>query len=442
MKKTIALFLTAILCFSFVACSSDVTEQNTANKENTTNTENIIYTETADVFENVGSNITCVVLISINPQVELYLDERGFITDVIYLNEDAHKAFDGTNVLLLFCDDGINQLLQAAQNSGYLTETSTVEITSYINEKCEDADKMRHTIEDIVIFYQGNIGFEYSYKDIRVNSQGSDEENIEKITDIGNGIKEVVSADSDGNKIIQHINSNDIVIYQLAEGKDTITEINFNDKGIPVEQKEHLSDGGEAIILFNPNGTRKSYDYERPDGFFVMERYSTDGTLVYRFIFDPEMYDSALFDDNGLVTGTLHFDDFTGGWVTTRYSPLGEMVSSFMEMPDGSTMETTYKDGERHIVDKYDASNGYHQVDTYENGVRISSISDAPDGFYSYVYFDSNGEMSEIYTLDNHDRPVHTIFKSDGSTVSTFTLEDGTKQTYYFDANGNITDIK
>ena len=135
MKKTIALFLTAILCFSFVACSSDAAEQNTDKKENATDTENIIYTETAEVFENVGSNISCVVLISINPQVELYLDERGFITDVVYLNEDDQKAFDGTNVLLMYCDDGINQLLQAAQNSGYLNETSTVEITSYINEK-------------------------------------------------------------------------------------------------------------------------------------------------------------------------------------------------------------------------------------------------------------------------------------------------------------------
>ena len=443
MKKTIALFLIAILCFSFVACGSDTPTDNTANAEKTPDTENITYTETADVFENVGSNISCVVRISINPQIELYLDEIGFITDYVYLNEDAEKAFSGTNVLLLYCDDGIVQLLQAAQDSGYLTETSTVEVTSYINEKCEDADKMRHTIDDIFIFYKESVGFGYTYNDIRVGNSGNDsEDNDEKITELAGGIREVVSVDSNGTKTTQHINRDDIVIYQLVEETDKTIEIIFNDEGIPLEHKEYHSDGGEIVILFYPDGTRKSSDYNRPDGFFSMERYAADETVVYRFIFDPEMYDSAQFDANGLVVSTIHFDDFTGGKITTRYTALGERASSLMELPDGSTVESTYKNGQRYIEDKYDASNGYHQVDTFENDVRISSITDGPDGFYSYIYFDSNGNMAEIYTLDNFDRPVHTVYHADGSTVSTFTLEDGTKQKYHYDASGNLTGIE
>ena len=122
-----------------------------------------------------------------------------------------------------------------------------------------------------------------------------------------------------------------------------------------------------------------------------------------------------------------------------EYDDADQRARSVMTFSDGSTVETTYVNGHRHIVSSYDARNGSTQVMTYnENDVVISDISDVPDGFYSYRYYDDNGVLVKWDLQDFFGRDAKRIYNPDGSYKEwVYEPEIGKTLVREFDAAGN-----
>ncbi|MGN0166664.1 MAG: hypothetical protein ACI4AB_01360 [Acetatifactor sp.] len=110
-------------------------------------------TSTGAVKEESGSDVTedteempayvSIVRITINPQLELYLDAEDKIVDVAYLNKDAEDAFSGLKMKDLSLEDAVRQIVTVSFEEGYLTEGKSITVDfAEQDEKADLPDKM------------------------------------------------------------------------------------------------------------------------------------------------------------------------------------------------------------------------------------------------------------------------------------------------------------
>lgn len=78
--------------------------------------------------------------ITINPDMALYLDEADSVVFVEYLNEDAEKAYAGTDMTGVTLNEAIDVIVDIAVTEGYLTEgkTISVDVVECAEEKEEE----------------------------------------------------------------------------------------------------------------------------------------------------------------------------------------------------------------------------------------------------------------------------------------------------------------
>lgn len=69
-----------------------------------------------------------VVRITINPQLELYLDREDRVVGVFYLNQDAEDAFSKLSMTDLSLEDAVRQIVTVSVEAGYLTEGKTITV--------------------------------------------------------------------------------------------------------------------------------------------------------------------------------------------------------------------------------------------------------------------------------------------------------------------------
>lgn len=66
--------------------------------------------------------------ITINPDMALYLDEADSVVLVEYLNEDAEKAYAGTDMTGININEAMDVIVDTAVAGGYLTEGKTISV--------------------------------------------------------------------------------------------------------------------------------------------------------------------------------------------------------------------------------------------------------------------------------------------------------------------------
>jgi hypothetical protein len=72
----------------------------------------------------VGQSV-CAVLVSVNPQIKIFLDHARNVTAIQCVNEDAKTLFGGEYVSMgKSFDDVVENALNALHNAGYLTNGS------------------------------------------------------------------------------------------------------------------------------------------------------------------------------------------------------------------------------------------------------------------------------------------------------------------------------
>ena len=86
--------------------------------------------------------------ITINPDVALYLDEADSVVLVEYLNEDAEKAYAGTDMTGITINEAMDVIVDTAFAGGYLTEgkTISVDVVECAEERTEELTTQLQTL--------------------------------------------------------------------------------------------------------------------------------------------------------------------------------------------------------------------------------------------------------------------------------------------------------
>ena len=152
MQKGTVAILTA-LCLVFTACgtsasreqgavlqesAAEMTDSGTSfetaaddssSQTELTETETAPETETVDIIPEAGAYAYSLI-VSINPECELYYDAQDVVVGFAYLNEDAKTAYYQPEYtwIGLSLEDSMTQLITAADKAGFIKEEPTVKI--------------------------------------------------------------------------------------------------------------------------------------------------------------------------------------------------------------------------------------------------------------------------------------------------------------------------
>ena len=90
-----------------------------------------------------------VIHVEINPEFNLYLDAEGCIVYVEYLNEDAADLFETVDLTGQKLADGMETIVDAAEEKGYLTGQNEVTTDVVWVQEATDSGKLEKVLQTI-----------------------------------------------------------------------------------------------------------------------------------------------------------------------------------------------------------------------------------------------------------------------------------------------------
>ena len=143
-----------IMSFLLCACGkaqdveeSQSSESTVGNQETATEIK-----EQTTVEDVIPEDYAASVIVTINPQVKLYLDKDNVVIGVEYLNEDAKAAFAKVNFSDVTIEVCIDEMISAAVESEFLADGKDVSIEiSEIKDGSIDSEKLCEQVETVVI---------------------------------------------------------------------------------------------------------------------------------------------------------------------------------------------------------------------------------------------------------------------------------------------------
>lgn len=136
-NKLVMLCILLVVVLSMVAACGKEIEDDVEVGSEALNTavmdeavaDDVAETETEDMsFDIIPESFAYSITVSINPLVELYFDVDDVVVGVAYLNEDAIAAYQELDVIGSDLETGMEMLIQAAVDDGYLKNDGNVEI--------------------------------------------------------------------------------------------------------------------------------------------------------------------------------------------------------------------------------------------------------------------------------------------------------------------------
>lgn len=143
MKRRIIAGMCLLVAFMLCSCGkSNELQDNMTGQETTVETKG----------EQVPETYAVAVVVTINPQVKLYLDANSVIVGVEYLNEDAKTAFSDVDLTNVTMEDGIEKIISAAVEKNYLSDGKDVNIdVAEIKNEASDAVAICEKAENAVV---------------------------------------------------------------------------------------------------------------------------------------------------------------------------------------------------------------------------------------------------------------------------------------------------
>ena len=155
-------FCLAVMLFTVTSCGKEVSDQTIAATEQSSEesraAEAVMGTETAETFstEKAGGVeipddlvYAAVIHVKINPEFNLYLDAEGCIVYVEYLNEDAADLFETVDLTGQKLADGMETIVDAAEEKGYLTGQNEVTTDVVWVQEATDSGKLEKVLQTI-----------------------------------------------------------------------------------------------------------------------------------------------------------------------------------------------------------------------------------------------------------------------------------------------------
>lgn len=155
-------FCLAVMLFTVTSCGKEVSDQTIAATEQSSEesraAETVIGTETAEAFSTEKAGrvgipddlvYAAVIHVEINPEFNLYLDAEGCIVYVEYLNEDAADLFETVDLTGQKLADGMDTIVDAAEEKGYLTGQNEVMTDVVWVQEATDSGKLEKVLQTI-----------------------------------------------------------------------------------------------------------------------------------------------------------------------------------------------------------------------------------------------------------------------------------------------------
>lgn len=155
-------FCLAVMLFTVTSCGKEVSDQTIATTEQSSeerrDAEAVMGTETVETFSTEKAGrvgipddlvYAAVIHVEINPEFNLYLDAEGCIVYVEYLNEDAADLFETVDLTGQKLADGMDTIVDAAEEKGYLTGQNEVTTDVVWVQEATDSGKLEKVLQTI-----------------------------------------------------------------------------------------------------------------------------------------------------------------------------------------------------------------------------------------------------------------------------------------------------
>ena len=155
-------FCLAVMLFTVTSCGKEVSDQTIATTEQSSeerrDAEAVMGTETAEAFSTEKAGrvgipddlvYAAVIHVKINPEFNLYVDAEECIVYVEYLNEDAADLFEIVDLTGQKLADGMETIVDAAEEKGYLTGQNEVMTDVVWVQEATDSGKLEKVLQTI-----------------------------------------------------------------------------------------------------------------------------------------------------------------------------------------------------------------------------------------------------------------------------------------------------
>ncbi len=465
MKKILIILMTVFLAVSLFGCGEKPYSENNPSKE--------------EVFEDVFSDMdtediwqVCVAQakITINPEYELFLDEKDLIVAVKCLNQDAEDLYPELHLLGQPYEVGFESILEKAVQKGFITNGSQIHVEvgdmkgNLSQETLDQIITKSYIILDVVSYNSGlTINLAVKFGDTVIappmeetpnqnpgQNEGSEWPVVEEEKDSnGNVIKKTITDDEGRYVCIYEYTPEGHEISYTEHFPDGTVRVNFTrvyHGTNPLTYTETNEFGETYDITCDAEGNPEKKSFYTPDGELIEEWLDGETIIRRRWAHNDGNISDVEYENDVMVKETVIWAD--GTMETSTYQ--NEVIVSKVHestLDDGRrrTSSCSYVDGvlaEEIIL----LSDGVVETTRYTNGVKTFYSYEYADGTYDRCTYTEGGlliyQEGYIAAWNEFHTTAYTVGSNGLYTYSIYQSNDGYVEEVFYDAKGNKANWK
>ena len=203
-KERIFLALLMSCMLILTACGKqEIGEQDNSETDATVvMEENTNQVEATEEENQIPDDYVAAIIVTINPQIKLYVDANNVVVGVECLNEDAKGIFSGVELTNITVEQGIEKIVTIAVENDFLVDGKDINIEiSEVRDESVDSEQLCNQVEEAVVVAveQNNVEANITAKVISTNNSEENAETQDEIvesgTEPGNSAEENESVD-------------------------------------------------------------------------------------------------------------------------------------------------------------------------------------------------------------------------------------------------------
>lgn len=371
-KRIPALIMVLVMLISLCACGgSGNVKRNLNIKQN--------------IQDGIGKlssveNCHLVLRLTVNSQLDLYLDETESVLKAEAGNKDGQRLLEGLELTGLACEDAVRTILSTAVERELLPEGAEVRIDVLASATGPLSPEQVQQLNQAVSDYSEHQAASVDQSVVEAESCGA---NLVQVENMENG-DIFYSYFSNMERIREICYGADGSYHEwVYEDGQTVSTIIVNPDGS--RQEEHCTyEDGQVVYhslqdtygleenAYYSDGTQKSHKRSGTDGSVEEQQFYENGNpKTFKTVWSDSSFAEQYFDENGVPTYSYEYHD--GKSSERYYYANGNLKTSLDILSDGTVQERQY----------------------YENGATKSSRDTSPDGTVSEEYYDEAGNRIE-----------------------------------------------
>lgn len=481
MKRKILICLAVVLVLMLSACGSTLAEESRAETKQETEADSEDESAETGGQQEAQDKISavehCVALIhlTINPEIELYLDEVGDILAAKALNDDGNKILENVQLSGVYCVDALEMILRVGHAHGFVRDGAEIKIGTYMTESSSsDCSSYIGDMTRVVNFFgeEKEIALSLKMNQSTIVVLGKEPsadvgENGSDLTENGSEpVESKPTTEEDRFTQVERDGNGNIIRGVYVDGVGNRHAIEFRTDGTMMKEVIDYVDGRNEEVLFNEKEQPIQVIVHLTDGQREMRNYTyhANGKLSHLIIREKDGTEiESIYDENGdLETEVVTRTD--GSVTQTTYGTDGKPVKSTDIRADGVRVETAFDHatGSQTLVIAWPNGTVTNEVRTFHPNGNLATVTtiwengswektvynesdqkvrtDCSDG--RYRIYRENGKDIEYKSIDNFGRWVHVLVNADSTMTETIWEFDGTYYVNTYDANRNLLDQK